>query len=68
MDTESDQAVIFSGPLYLVFSLKQIATAGVMENRWLHNAVRDALLTISCVKGCEGVFQFYFLRMLQDVV
>lgn len=31
MDTESDQAVIFPGPLYLVFSLKQIATAGVME-------------------------------------
>lgn len=31
MDTESDQAVIFSDPLHLVFSMKQIAVAAVME-------------------------------------
>lgn len=33
MDTESDQAVIFSDPLHLVFSLKQIAVVAVMEKQ-----------------------------------
>lgn len=33
MDMESDQAVIFSDPLHLVFSINQIAVAAVMEKQ-----------------------------------